>query len=433
MIKKFVVAIGLVAILFVAVGCGGGGGGLTEEEINQQISAAKSYLEKGDIENARKSYEDLLNSDSTNVEARFGRALCNLLLLMQEKPVTDVLASFGQPSFTTDIVFGENGYLADTINNENNEDMSRFPFNNITSCWDKMRFSDFKNKSRCIFAKVNSSYPLKSLASSLAELSSYIDAIIEDVEEAVVAEDASFTIPKGLYYGTEDTTVKRSDMLLLLSSLHINKFAINLANSWTFDLDLSTLFDANGVGLMTRNDYVQLLNKQFGIRQDNQFVEARTNLQLWAKYMDKALQAILAGASGGIVNYVEEAKSFYEDLDAVVKSIDAGLAGSTAIAQLTPLVNLDLDAFFKNPADRNAITSDPFVLEVKWGRESIKPVEAFWQEMIKSVCDYKIGTSGFKFLSDNTRAIGDLHDKLMSGLVRRKIGKYKMGAVDVTN
>ncbi|MFH1830025.1 MAG: hypothetical protein ABH871_04530 [Pseudomonadota bacterium] len=111
----------------------GVGGEAGEAEITpaqQQYESAIEALKSGDIRGARDKFTQAIEEQSASTnpasakvksttdltmilpQSHFGRALTNLILLIESAPITDLLAGFGQNPWSIDSIFGSSGYLS---------------------------------------------------------------------------------------------------------------------------------------------------------------------------------------------------------------------------------------------------------------------------------------------------------------------------------
>lgn len=428
--KKKAFAVIVLVSLVLLNSCGGGGSSSDDQKIiTEELQKATTYLEAGDIASARATYTSIIGdasairvvkdaTDPRNAEARFGRAFCDIMLLIEKAPFTAILAGFGQSAWSTSTVFGPTGILYRSTT-EANPDVTMLPFNNVKDCWYS---STYSHQYRCVLTRVTSGYTAENIAASLNELMTYVDSIIVDLSIAIDTTTAAYTVPKSLYTGDADIPVNHSDMTQILAGMYMLKAASDFANSWTFNIDLGGLVNSNGDSIITKTALVDQLNAQFGLRSDNRISNARTNMEYAVTYTKAALEEILGGASGGILNLSTENQGIYTDLLGLVSSVNSSFSGAVALDQILPLVEVNLDHFFNNPADGSAISSDPFVLS----GSNIQAVEAYWQQMINSASDYTLGT-GIKIFSDATRAISRPYYQLFNTIMGHYFGKWKAG------
>lgn len=422
-IRRFLTCTAVLVILIALVSCSGGGGGTPPTppppEASTTLSTAKTQLAAGDISGARASYETVISDPATasNSEARFGRAFTDILLLIEKAPSDAILAGFGQPLWRLSNVFGASGYFAQSLVPDSAYP-TLLPFYNIKNCW-KNRNS--KTDYRCIISRTTSGYTSSNLITSFGELTTNVDPIIADLIVAITDTAATFTVPKELYSGDANISVNHADMVQILAGMYLLKASSDLANSWTFNMDLSTLVDSSGNALVTSQQLVNLLNAQFGLRSDNRLASARTNIQSWAQYSKQALGEILAGSTGGVLNLSATNTPIYQDFYDMTNSVIESLEGNAVIADIQPDVTANLDSFFSNPP--NVMESDPFILQ----GTKIKAVEAYWQQMINSACSFDIGTRNVKIFSDAVRAIHRPYYQLFNAIMGHRFGKYTAG------
>lgn len=240
--RNLLVCIALAGLSLCSCSKGENAASTTTPTVPQQIEAAASYLVAGNITGARAAYTAIIDgasaqiakdADTSAAGAHFGRALCDIILLIEKDPFTAILAGFGQSPWAASSVFGPTGYLAQSLAVDN-PDLSGLPFNNTAACMDTIRAGS-SHLNRCLLIKVASGYTIESLASSLTGLMTYVDTIISDLDAAIADGGATFTIPKGLYSGDADITVNHADMIEILSGMHMIKAGSDFANSWRFD------------------------------------------------------------------------------------------------------------------------------------------------------------------------------------------------------
>ncbi len=426
----------------------GAEGGESAGEAENTLEQAEIYLEQGSLSEARNIYTAIIenNQDAAamqvksdlpiNTEAHFGRALCDMILLIERTPFTEMLASFGQPPWMHNTVFTEDGVLYQSIYNPPAA-KENLPFNNIKGClneqfsWMSEWGRPFPLISKCLLSRIDSHYTLHDMAAQMLDLMPYVDIIIVDLQAAVEDSAASFTIPMELYSGEADITLNHADMVQILAGLNFLKAGVDLFNSWSLGLDLSTLVDENGNGLMTKREVVEVLNSIFDLRDTNRIELADVNFLHGLIYEISALEEILAGSSGGILNLSAENKPIYQDLLAAMKSLYHSFTSTQPVSGILPMININLNNFFTSPPDASEIELDAFVYEPHWEGSSsgrIKAVEAFWQQFINSVLvDYDLGEAGIKVFSADVRAISDPYTQLFKAIIGQRFGKFYLG------
>jgi len=422
---SYVFALSSIAII-AFVGCDGG----TASTIDDYVQLASDELAEGDFTGACDIYYSIVTTvNPTNAEARFGNALCNMIMLIEREPFTAMLAGFGQSAWTWESIFDHStGFLAESWVNDApaSPDFSDMPFYNIRDCFSGNvggQTDQHNTHWRCALSKTTDGYTVQTMASSFEDLSDYIDDIIEDLLVAITDSTVTFTLPKGFYTGDADMPFNHADMVNILATMYKLKALANFSNSWTFNIDLSALVDSNGNKLLTAAQFVELLNDQFGLRSDNQLGEAKINLLLWAQYAKQSMDEVLAGSTGGVMNLSDVNEAIYTDIDDAMGAIQTSFTQSTALAGILPAVNVDLLGFFNDPADGADIETDPFVVE----NGKIKGVEAFWQTMINTACDYDIGTQ-YDLFSAATRAVSRPYYQLFNVIMGHRFGRYYAGS-----
>jgi len=388
------------ALSFLA--CGNGtstniGNPLTPSEAVAKLTEAKSSLASGSISEARDVYTQIIlrgiaGSESDTFvpklsfvevsvdEARVGRAICDILLLPETDIADTVLSKFGQgPWDVQATVFDdETGFLLlSWVDDEPQRDFFEFhdlPFANLQGCWGRAH-------RKCIISRTAAGYTIEDLAASMAELGEdSLQQIVTDLTFAYNNQTVRFSIPKELYNGDRDTDLNHADVTQLLSSAFATLAGIDFANSYRFDIDLSSLIDEQGEALVTKAGLVNLLNDQFALRADNRLASARTNLRYALAYSYTAIKEVLDGASGGVVEVNNVNRPLLEDLaDGAINALNS-FDTPIAFLGVLPEVTIDLGNFFSDPFDGDDIQALPFVLE----DERIKAVEVYWQAAINT-------------------------------------------------
>ncbi len=424
--KKAVLFVCIITMCCFIASCSGGSSGTQDDgkTVAEKLAEATDQLADGDVSGAEATYTAIIGSaaasvaretDANNAKARFGRALCNLLLLMENPSSDAILQAFGESPWQTTDVFGANGYFALSLTNRE-EAKLLMPFHELWNAENRR-----VRNHRGIVRRMQAGYTGADLIAEVDTLMVALNSIIADLEVAILDADASFTIPKAMYAGDADIPINHADMLAILSGLYAAKAGSNFANSWTFDMDFSDLVDENGNSLQTAQEIVNRLNAQFALKTPNQLSTARTNLFEAFTYSKQALDEILSGSSGGVLNLSEINQPMYEEMldmaNAALESFDA----STAVPHLVPEVMADLKSFFDNPPN---IESDPFVAG---GRRKIEAVESYWQQMINSACDYEIGTRGVKMFSSAVLSINRPFYQLFGQVMGHTYGRHRAG------
>lgn len=423
---KRIVAVAAMSLMLIS--CSGGGSGGTP--VAGQLTTASASLADGDIASAKATYTAIIGdgaaaqvtkaTDSTNAEARFGRALCNIMLLIERSPFDAILAGFGQSPWKLATVFGDSGFFKLSLTDPSPILPSMPFYSSMKECQGGEGLP--RKYLRCIPSHAASGYTSTAFTASYEELMPYVDSIIADLLVAIQTSTASYTIPKALYSGDADIPVNHADMVQILAGMYLMSASSDFANSWTFDMDLSQLTDATGKALLTPAQAIVILNQQFGLRADNRLVSARTNLQSWAEYSMQAAGEVLAGSTGGVLNLSSTNTELYQNFYDMVSSAVTSFSGNVVIADIQPEVTANLDTFFNSPPDGSDIGSDPFVLE----GTKIRAVEAYWQQMITKACNFTIGTTTQVFTTA-ARAVQRPYYNLFTTIAGHFFGKYKAG------
>jgi len=215
------------------------------------------------------------------------------------------------------------------VNNAPQSDFFEFhdlPFGSMGECWGNHSY-------KCIVSRTVNPYKTETFLNSLLELGEgNLRQIAEDLTYAYRNPAISFVIPRDLFNGDRDINLSHADITQLLSGVHAMLAGIDFANSYHFDIDLSSLVDAQGRALVTSATMVNLLNQQFALRAHNRLTEARRNLRSALMYSSFALQEVLNGANTGTLVMNATNAHIYNDLAngaaAALNSFDAPLAKS---------------------------------------------------------------------------------------------------------
>ncbi len=286
---------------------------------------------------------------------------------------------------------------------------------------DGLPFSSVCSPGRCILSQVTAGYRSTDVIESINGLDGDFNSIVSHLEAAVGDAGAYFDIPKELVYSNADIHITRADMLLLLSTMYFGKAAVNAANSWTADIALDNIVDSNGTIIADKQYVVDQLNEFFRLKDDHELTQLETNLTNAVGYLKESLDEVLGGATGGLLESTGENKQVYfESYSLVADAFDA-MSGPSMVSQLDPSVGMDLTYVFEGRIDGTDIPYDPFVLE--YGK--IKPVEAYFSELMSSACSYDLTTHPhIEVFSQAVHEIRDLGYKLFPNIVANRIGGY---------
>lgn len=305
-----------------------------------------------------------------------------------------------------------NGTISDTLQNYRpNISHDGFPF--VNGC----------GKKACAFSNVTAGYSAANVVQSLDALQPTLNDIIMDLEAALGDENATFDLPKELFYSDQDWHVSHTDMQLFLAGVYIMNAGVNFANSWELAFPLDDIVDAQGNLAVSKAVLVDRLNTFFRLRSDHQLANARDNLANAFAYALDGLGTIVMGATGGIIHPLAETKNMVSEMYSLVDEANRSLSGMVNVSVVYPSFAVDASHFFENPLDANEIPYDPFVLT----GDKIEIVEMFFKEAMANVCTYDIDTTPKTYLfSRAVREIVAFEGKLFHNLLNRRIGGNRM-------
>lgn len=288
---------------------------------------------------------------------------------------------------------------------------------------DGFPFVDKCTRKTCAFSNVASGYSTANIIQSMDALQPLLNDIIMDLETVVGDENASFDLPKELFYSDEDWHVARTDMQLFLAGVYAMSAAANFANSWELDFPLDDIVDAQGNLAVSKAVLVDRLNTFFRLRSDHQLNEARDNLAAAFSHALDGLGTIVMGATGGIVHPLAETRQMVQEMYSLVDEANRSLSGAVGLSTIYPSFTVDGAHFFDNPTDAQEIPYDPFVLD----GNDIKAVEMFFKEAADNICTYDIDTRPNVYVfSQAVREIVAFEGKLLHNLFNRRIGGTRM-------
>ena len=292
---------------------------------------------------------------------------------------------------------------------------------------DDFPFADGCAKKACAFSNVTAGYSTTNIIQSMEAMQPLLNSIILDLETAISDENASFDLPKELFYSDQDWHIARTDMQLLLAGMYAMSAGVNFANSWELDFPLDDIVDAQGNLVASKSVLVDRLNTFFRLRSDHQLNDARDNLVASFAHALDGLGTITMGATGGIVHPLAETRQMVQEMYSLVDEANRSLSGMVSLTTIYPWFMVDGSQFFSNPTDAADIPYDPFVLEN--GR--IKAVELFFKEAMSNICTYDIDARPNVYIfSEAVRNIVAFEGKLLHNLFNRRIGGNRMTRED---
>lgn len=398
-----------------------------EKVLAGNASAAKSVAAKtkktkdltdGNVAEALSEYEKTVAGTPSDPKANFGLGLINLALLGQNAAITDLLTEFGQPAYKVSDLFGPSGFFAkleayhETCKNK--PDLDAMPFGDLP--W----YTSLNSKNGIVYALGDFSWKYKSLAKAkdslttetirkkLTDVVPNIKGIIAQWEVAAKDPDFSFVLPKELLYGNADITFRGADLQLGISALYGVLASINVANSWTNDITLGTLFDPKGsnVFAMPLDKVAEKLNTFFVLKPDNQLEDAKTNIQNFLQHGKLALEQYVKKPDSAFVAS-DVTMQGIQDLLTMGSELLKSFDGPTKItATEMKDLTVDLKAFFANPVSASKVATKPYeTIEFSY---TVHPVDAFFKEFLKGAVETSgplVGAKSGKFF---TKAILNL-------------------------
>ena len=391
-----------------------------EEQISVITTTARTYLSNGNINDAKTTYTEAIDAlsiaastsakstgglDLLETESYFGRAFCNIILITQQTFSTNMLAAFNESPWSLDSIFGESGYFYTGTK-------SLLPFSPL-NCSHRKTWP-------CVLSKTTSGYRSTNLISSLVELNTYLDDIVADLAVAIGTTNGTYTIPKGLYNGSDHLKLNIADMTQTLAGIYAIKAAIELVYSWTFDIDLSTLFNSNGNFIPTSANFVASLNDQFSLKSTNFIAQAKDNLYHAFHYSNQSINLLLAGATNGVLNITSSNTQEYTELAQLAQAAVDSFSSYKILPNIQPEITATLETFFTSPPN---IESDAFVMN----GNHIEAVESFWQQMINNACNYNLTTKpGVTIFSATVRNMSRPYKGLFDQIFGNKFGPHTL-------
>ena len=301
-----------------------------------------------------------------------------------------------------------NGTFVDQISDRSSIEYPNAPFHGRGNARKVLGSLEPDLRSSAVIAKVYGFMPL-------------IDPIISDLTSAAADPAASYVVPSGFLSTRGDLNISHSDMLAMLGSMQAAKAALHLANSWTADIALGGLFNAEGRFIGSKRELVDQLNTFFRLKDPNELQDAKAALTASFASLLAAFSEIQGGGDSGLIAMTAETAQVFAELSELVTDADASLSGPTSIRALHPPIVADLSYVFAGKVDGNAIEMDPFVLE----DSNIKPVEAYFVQLMGSATNYSISNrTGEKLFSPAIGQVPHLVKKLFPQIMKSRLGGY---------
>ncbi len=271
-----------------------------------------------------------------------------------------------------------NGTLSDTVTDTLPVKSDYFPFYDL-----------FDRTLGFLLSRVSDDLNVADFQSYVVGYQSLLSDITDLLDQADQDNDFQFIIPQGLYFGVEDIPVNRVDLKMLRAGFDFAMAGIYFADSWEYPIDIGSLYDENGVRTVSQEELVAQLNEFFTLKGDHHIDEAQVEVSTGVQNLLDAYDVMDQVTVDGIFEADDEANEGYAELFDVATQIQSSLSAETVLTYFNPAITINLERFFTNPPDASEVDYDPFVLE----DDKIKPVEAFFQQMLDGVIDVSWSTN----------------------------------------
>lgn len=290
-----------------------------------------------------------------------------------------------------------NGRISDVLNDPIKYADYTLPFANLKPISKAIVLGQIQNgvTSEAIQSYLNSYIPLMN----------DIDALLE---KADVSDDFQFVIPKELFFGLQDMPLNRADLKAMRAGIKFSKAGFNLANAWSFSVDIDNLYNEAGKRVASKQEIVDQLNDSFALKADHRLGEAQVQVTEGLDLLISAHEVISEISVDGIIEDNPQAEDGFAEARAALEVIRSSLASQQIFPYVEPVVNLNLENFFTNPPDANEIDFDPFVIE----DGKIKLVEVFFEQALEGIVDYDMALKyKMAFVSINRAFAGKVFDE----------------------
>lgn len=268
---------------------------------------------------------------------------------------------------------------------------------------------------KALIAKAQAGLTVPAVIAKAQELIPALKEILPYLQKAAVstkngATQLQFAIPKEAFFGVKDVVVNRADAYALRAVLQLGIAGLYVLDSWKFPITLDGMFTEQGTLKVAKATLVQELNDSFGLKPDHKLVDAQKYLNAGIHTLASAISiANSATTKPGILDYDLTLKPYYDDLAKLVKIARLSLLkGPQSLTYVEPPLTVDLQHFFQEPPNGDAIAYDPFVLE----NGKITIVESYFEEVLKGVLDIDIGAE-YHWMSESITyaLVRDLFDE----------------------
>lgn len=269
-----------------------------------------------------------------------------------------------------------NGTLKDTITEKEPKAVDYFPFAEM--------FGGIKGgKVNVLFSRTRDGLTSAELVAEAIGFVPLFQEIKELLAQADRDNDFQFVVPKGLYFGNKDIPLNRIDLKGIRAGIDMALAGFYLADSWSFEIEVGSLYDEEGNKLYTLEEVAAQLNRFFELKSDNHLVEAQVEIAEGLQLVLDAHDLISEVTADGIVEDAPGTAAGYAELKDAVSIIQKSLSEQQIFPYVDPALTISLNSFFNNPPDASEIDIDPFVIE----DGSIKPVEAFFAKLLEGTID----------------------------------------------
>ncbi len=409
--------------------------------LQEEFSSGVEFLQAADFENARDQFDATaaaaqaqLDAMSSNQQAliqsqtaeqllallansQFGGALTRHALLIDSLPSQamqaqlDLQNSEGSAVLTLDDLIGAGSYLDQLAEYKIDPSQGKPGMSGIPFSGSLLPGSSFIAQ---VLHRARNDLVGSDLQSEVRNLQPLSEEIIRLLTAAATYTDFSFTIPKEIYSGNEDIEVSRADLYYYLGSVQFQRSLLSFMNVWNFDIDLGTIYNADGTFAKSKDEIVLEMNENFF-----NTVNA-TELSEAKLFLAGSMSSFLSGLNNtpveegfGNIEESEVTEDLFADFTNIIIAVQSSFDGEVAIPTGAPAIMLNLGHFFDAPPTSDEIGIDPFVHE----GGQIKFVEAFFNELIEdTLIGITFPMNSFRLLKDTILSSSDITDAIFDEL-----------------
>ncbi len=339
-----------------------------------------ALLASGLIPAANASFREAVDLDPGHAEAHFGAGFTAMLLLAEMEGGIALLDGLGQPRFTSDDLFGPGSYFAERNDvsrgvRTDPPSTTRFPYGNCLAGPDSYcRFGLGR-----MLALARDGFTAEQVQGAISSIKTEVSTIIDHFESARRCTGFQFTIPGRLFFSTTDVEINRSDLAFVTASQYATLFGLSLANTWRFDIDLGSIYNAEGRREISDSELIVSMNLFFRIRSLEELAEGREALLNFLVRTIEGLSETPNAPGFGIIEQVPATTGALDHLADLAEAFSASLGGMTGVPGTSPLISVNFSSLFSDPPDLDDIGIDPFVMD---DSGDIQVVEAFFQGLL---------------------------------------------------